>query len=82
MRRVKQKRGMGAMIALLQGINVGGHRKVPMAELRALADEIGLEAPRTYVASGNLVFESEDRSAALEANWRRRSPLASDFPCP
>ena len=58
---------MGAQVALLRGVNVGGHRKVPMAELRALAERLGLEKPRTYVASGNLVFESGLRGPALEA---------------
>lgn len=49
---------MSAAVALLRGINVGGHRRVPMAELRELADSLGLKNPRTYVASGNLVFET------------------------
>ena len=40
---------------LLRGVNVGGHRRVPMAELRAVAQSVGLEDPRTYLASGNLV---------------------------
>ena len=57
---------MGAYVALLRGINVGGHRKVPMAELRALAEEIGLGDPRTYVASGNLVFTCALGAPTLE----------------
>lgn len=40
---------------LLRGVNVGGHRRVPMADLRAVAESVGLGDPRTYVASGNLV---------------------------
>ena len=40
---------------LLRGVNVGGHRRVPMADLRAVAEAVGLSEPRTYVASGNLV---------------------------
>lgn len=40
---------------LLRGVNVGGHRRVPMAALRAVAESVGLTEPRTYVASGNLV---------------------------
>ena len=58
---------MGGYVALLRGVNVGGHRKVPMAELRAVAGALGLENARTYVASGNLVFESGENGAALEA---------------
>lgn len=40
---------------LLRGVNVGGHRRVPMADLRTVAVSVGLADPRTYVASGNLV---------------------------
>jgi uncharacterized protein (DUF1697 family) len=58
-------------VALLRGINVGGNRKLPMAELRALAVDLGLESPRTYVASGNLVFSSSLGRPALEAKLER-----------
>jgi len=59
---------MAGYVALLRGINVGGHRKVPMADLRALAEGLGLDGVRTYVASGNLVFSSESgEESALEA---------------
>ncbi len=55
---------MAVWVALLRGINVGGHRKVPMAELRAACEAAGLEGVRSYIASGNLVFRSSRRSAA------------------
>jgi len=45
-------------IALLRAVNVGGTGKLPMAELRALAADLGFESPRTLLASGNLVFEA------------------------
>jgi len=54
---------MTATIALLRSINVGG-RKVVMAELRALAVELGFADARTLLASGNLVFTVGGRSAA------------------
>ncbi|MFD4690391.1 DUF1697 domain-containing protein [Streptomyces sp. NPDC058463] len=44
--------------ALLRGINVGGHRKVPMAELRTLLTELGHGDVATYLQSGNAVFSS------------------------
>ncbi|MER6234558.1 DUF1697 domain-containing protein [Streptomyces clavifer] len=54
--------------ALLRGINVGGHRKVPMAELRTLLGELGYDGVATYLQSGNAVFSSasgdEDSLAA------------------
>lgn len=49
---------MTTRVALLRGINVGGHNRVAMAELRDLASARGLDNPRTYAQSGNLVFET------------------------
>ena len=54
-------------VALLRAVNVGG-RKVAMAELKALAGEMGLGDPRTLLQSGNLVFRADEGTdAALEA---------------
>ena len=47
--------------ALLRGINVGGHKKVPMADLRAMATRMGLENPQTLLQSGNLVFAAKSQ---------------------
>jgi uncharacterized protein (DUF1697 family) len=58
---------MGMHVALLRGINVGGGRKVPMAELRDVAEGLGLQRVRTLIASGNLVFDGERSEAELEA---------------
>ncbi|MGW0291274.1 DUF1697 domain-containing protein [Streptomyces tuirus] len=44
--------------ALLRGINVGGSRKVPMADLRTLLADLGLGDVRTYLQSGQAVFSS------------------------
>ncbi|MFD6433175.1 DUF1697 domain-containing protein [Streptomyces venezuelae] len=45
--------------ALLRGINVSGHKKVPMAELRALLEGLGHGGVRTHLQSGNAVFTTE-----------------------
>jgi uncharacterized protein (DUF1697 family) len=45
-------------LALLRGINVGGANKVPMKELRRTFEDLGLENVRTYLQSGNVIFES------------------------
>lgn len=58
---------MEKMILLLRGINVGGHRKIPMAELRAAAKAAGLDDIETYIASGNLIFSAESPAAAEAA---------------
>ncbi|MCF6526242.1 DUF1697 domain-containing protein [Streptomyces sp. JJ36] len=47
---------MTTYAALLRGINVGGRRKVPMAELRELLASLGWTDVRTYLQSGNAVF--------------------------
>jgi uncharacterized protein (DUF1697 family) len=69
-------------IALLRAVNVGG-RKLLMAELRQLAADLGLEAPRTLIQSGNLVFGSALGDAPLEALLERetlaRLGIATDF---
>jgi uncharacterized protein (DUF1697 family) len=44
--------------ALLRGINVSGHNKLPMADLRALLETLGHEEVVTYIQSGNVVFVS------------------------
>jgi uncharacterized protein (DUF1697 family) len=53
-------------IALLRGINVGGHRKLPMADLRALGTQLGFTGVQTYVASGNLILSSAHEAAVIE----------------
>jgi len=59
---------MPTYAALLRGINVGGHNKVPMGELRALVESIGHTDVTTYIQSGNVVFTSKKSvtPAALE----------------
>lgn len=50
---------MTRWVALLRAVNVGGTGKLPMAELKALCEELGFTGARTYIASGNVVFTSE-----------------------
>ncbi|MFJ8078387.1 DUF1697 domain-containing protein [Streptomyces sp. NPDC096176] len=47
-------------VALLRGINVGGSRKVPMAQLRAVLGDLGHGDIATYLQSGNAAFSSAD----------------------
>jgi uncharacterized protein (DUF1697 family) len=52
-------------VALLRGINVSGTNRLPMAQLVAIAErQLGLENCRTYIQSGNMVFEAG--SAAID----------------
>jgi uncharacterized protein (DUF1697 family) len=58
---------MATWIALLRGINVGGNRRVPMADLRTALEGIGLSDVRTWIVSGNVVFATigTDRAPLL-----------------
>jgi uncharacterized protein (DUF1697 family) len=63
-------------VALLYSIVLGPGRRLVMADLRALADELGFARPRTLLATGNLIFEAEAADArAVEA---RLEPAFAD----
>ena len=51
---------MHTYIALLRGINVGGHKKIKMMDLQASFKELGFDKVRSYLQSGNIIFESSD----------------------
>lgn len=57
---------MTRYVALLRAVNVGGTGKLPMAELRAMCESIGFTNVRTYIASGNVVFDSKLKEAAVK----------------
>lgn len=57
---------MTAYVALLRAVNVGG-RKLLMDDLRRIAGELGLGTPKTFIASGNLLFTSGKSEAQLKA---------------
>ena len=64
-------------VALLRGINVGGNKKVPMAELRELAAGLGWQRAETYIQSGNLVFAANGGDA--EAEQALEGAIAAHF---
>ena len=75
---------MTTWIALLRGINVGGHKRVAMADLRDLAARLGLNDARTILQSGNLVFTCGERSSerlerALETEVAKRLGVQTTF---
>ncbi|MEK3726702.1 DUF1697 domain-containing protein [Lysinibacillus sp. FSL W8-0953] len=57
---------MTKYIAFLRGINVGGHNKLKMAELREALIPLGLQNIRTYIQSGNILFESSESEVYLQ----------------
>ncbi|MEZ5316236.1 MAG: DUF1697 domain-containing protein [Vicinamibacterales bacterium] len=71
-------------VALLRGINVGGRKKVAMADLRALLAGLGFDDPRTLLQSGNLVFGGRPRATtalerAIQEAARLRLGLESEM---
>jgi uncharacterized protein (DUF1697 family) len=52
---------MPVMIALLRGINLAGHHKVKMEDLRKLCESLKLQDAQTYVQSGNVVFRTDEK---------------------
>lgn len=63
---------MAAFVALLRAVNVGGTGKLPMTELKAMCEELGFGAVRTYIASGNVVFTSRKSESAIKAVLEKR----------
>jgi len=57
---------MTTHIALLRAINVAGHQKVAMTDLRAMFESLGFDEVRTVLQTGNVVFEASGKAAALE----------------
>jgi uncharacterized protein (DUF1697 family) len=62
---------MTKYVALLRAVNVGGTGKVPMTELKSMCDSSGFVNARTYIASGNVVFESKLTEAAVKAKLEK-----------
>jgi uncharacterized protein (DUF1697 family) len=63
---------MGAFVALLRAVNVGGTGKLPMSDLKDICEELGFGAIRTYIASGNVVFTSRKSEAAIKRAFEKR----------
>ena len=58
---------MPIFVALLRAVNVGGTGKLPMAELKSMCEKAGFTAVRTYIASGNVVFNASQSALQVKA---------------
>jgi len=59
-------------VALLRAVNVGGTGQLPMTELAAMCAEAGFTRVETYIASGNVVFDSRDSATSVKAKLEKR----------
>jgi uncharacterized protein (DUF1697 family) len=63
---------MAKYVALLRAVNVGGTGKLPMAELKTMCSDAGFTEVETYIASGNVVFESKMTPAKAKSDLEKR----------
>jgi uncharacterized protein (DUF1697 family) len=69
-----------AFVALLRAVNVGGTGKLPMSDLSAMCEALGLGGVRTYIASGNVVFTSRKSEAAVKKALEARLEIYAGKP--
>jgi uncharacterized protein (DUF1697 family) len=70
----KYNEKMNTYVILMRGINVGGKNKVPMAGLRKCLEELGFSNVVTYIASGNVILESDKHIYEIKAQIERALP--------
>ncbi len=73
---------MESKVAILRGINVGGKRKILMADLRTFCEKLGFKDVKTYIQSGNVVFKSEKDSVYLEDSLEKTIKKEYGFDVP
>jgi uncharacterized protein (DUF1697 family) len=64
LRRYEVARAVSRQVALLRAVNVGPHRRLAMADLRAVVESVGYADVQTHLQSGNVVFRSPDPPGA------------------
>ncbi|WP_381559732.1 DUF1697 domain-containing protein [Streptomyces eurythermus] len=73
---------MRKYVALLRGINVGGHARIAMKDLRELFGALGFDEVQTYLQSGNVVFADPAGAAPGEVRERIEKRLADGLGVP
>ncbi|HTC56864.1 MAG TPA: DUF1697 domain-containing protein [Candidatus Sulfotelmatobacter sp.] len=69
---------MPIYISMLRGINVGGHKRVKMDDLRKSCEGLGFEQVKTYIQSGNIVFKA-GKASPLALAKKIEARIVSDF---
>lgn len=68
------KKSKKAYVVLIRGINVGGKNKMPMARLKECLEQLGFSSVSTYIASGNVVLESDKRVDEIRTRIEKALP--------
>ncbi len=69
---------MNSFIALLRGINVGGHKKILMTDLRMLFEKLDFKNVRTFIQSGNVMFHTDEVNTT-KMECKIKDQILSDF---
>jgi uncharacterized protein (DUF1697 family) len=72
---------MTVYVALLYAVNVGGTGKLTMEELKTICRNAGFVDVQTYIASGNVVFESDASATKVKTELERRLQTTSQKAC-
>ncbi|MBF9251987.1 DUF1697 domain-containing protein [Pontibacter sp. 172403-2] len=70
---------METFISILRGINVSGQKKILMADLKALFENLGFENVSTYIQSGNVVFTAPEGSNGKELAGKIEAAIAEKY---
>jgi uncharacterized protein (DUF1697 family) len=71
---------MISYISILRGINVGGQRKILMADLKTLYENLGFKEVVTYIQSGNVVFKTETLMDGMDLKQKIEKVIAENYP--
>jgi uncharacterized protein (DUF1697 family) len=71
---------MTVYVALLRGINVGGKNKIKMIDLKQMLEVLGLKQVETYIQSGNVIFESQEKEKVLQEKIQEAFEQTFGFP--
>jgi uncharacterized protein (DUF1697 family) len=69
---------MPTYVSMLRGINVGGHKKIKMDQLRTNFEALGFEQVKTYIQSGNVVFRGGKLSTST-LSTKIEATILADF---
>jgi uncharacterized protein (DUF1697 family) len=70
---------MNRYISILRGINVGGNRKILMKDLKSLIESLGFLNVETYIQSGNVIFESDQKCSNAKLEEKIQQAIAESF---
>ena len=70
---------MTKYISILRGINVGGNRKILMKDLKSLFEKLGFSNVETYIQSGNVIFESDQKFSNADLDEKIQHAISETF---